>query len=125
MQDLAQKFKRQAAAKRNGAAYFRYPDELRAMALEHIADVQRRGLTLESAARDLGIDTNTLRSWRRAAAAAAASKKPRSRAKANGFRNVEIAKTTGSARYVVLGPSELRIECAEAEDVAALIRALA
>lgn len=119
MTDYAKRFRdvvtERAKGRRPGG---RYPKELRALALEHLRIVRANGGAAANAARDLGIDPNTLRGWER-------------RDCPDGFRSffrpVKVVENdeAGKPGYVVFGPACLRVECDNVEQVAALFRALA
>ncbi len=95
----------------------RYPNRLREMALEHLASVRLRGKPLSHAARELGVDVNTLRMW---------EKRSEPVASANGLLPVEIREPTFESEvpYVVVASHGVRVECATAESVARLLAVL-
>ncbi len=92
----------------------RYPADLRQLALEHLAATQSRGGTISDAARDLGVDQNSLRTWRKALT-------PDSIGRA---MPMQVVADIDAPRFVVFGPSDVRIECRDAHSVAELVRAL-
>ena len=128
MHNYAEQFRRAARRKLNGKrSPGRYPDALRELALAHLRESRKQGGTAGQAARDLGVDANTLRGWdgraRRAKQRYMQAQQPavipvRVR---DGNDNEEAP----SGRFVIHIPAGLRIDCQSAEDVAALLRALA
>jgi hypothetical protein len=119
MTDYAKQFRDVVAERSKGRrGGGRYPRELREVALLHLAAVRKNGRPAANAARDLGIDPNTLRGW---------EKHGRVNLDKSGFRSVKVVEPLNhhETGYVVHGPANLRVECDNASQVAALFRALA
>ena len=95
----------------------RYPQALKAMAVRHAEQVTANGGRLSEAAEDLGVDVNSLRTWRRESKHAATQRVPR-------VQRMRIVKDSAARRFVVHAPQDLRIECADVDSVAELLRAL-
>ena len=114
----ATQFRREADKRYNGRRHrSRYPQKLKSVALDHLSDVLGRGGHIKDAAQDLGVDANSLRTWLKAADV--------SPKRATGVLNrMRVVSDATVPRYVVHGPAEMRIECADAESVADLVRAL-
>lgn len=130
MHNYAEQFRRAARRQLNGKrSPGRYPDALRELALAHLRESRTQGSTASQAARDLGIDANTLRGWdgrarRRGRQQSVGTTQPavipvRVR---DGDVDEEAA---GTGRFVVHGPSGVRVDCQTAADVAELFRVLA
>ena len=119
MTDYAQQFRDAITARNKGRRPGgRYSRELRHVALQHLHRLRLEGRAATIAARDLGIDPNTLRGW---------EKRDRVGNQRSSFRPVEIVdnKRPRGPDFVVIGPAGLRVECSDASRVAALFRALA
>lgn len=118
MTDFATQFRAGAAERAKGRRPGgRYPRALREVALHHLYQVRGKGGAATTAARDLGIDPNTLRGWEKLSRAS----NPRAE-----FRPVKVIDDKAvEAAYIVVGPAGLRVGCQNAEMVAALFRALA
>ena len=115
---IATKFRREAdQVFGNRKHRYRYPQALKAMAVRHAAQVIGNGRRLSEAAEDLGVDVNSLRTWRRESKHAAAQRVPR-------VQRMRIVKDRTAPRFVVHAPQDLRIECADVDSVAELLRAL-
>ncbi len=118
MVDLAEQFRRVIQSRSNGKrSPGRYTNRARDLALRYLDEVRRAGGRASQAARDLGVDTNTLRLWEKRAASTGGGV----------LLPVEVtaAGGQGATPYVVHGPGDLRVDCSNASDVAALFRALA
>ncbi|MEO0811603.1 MAG: transposase [Myxococcota bacterium] len=61
--DTLQKFLRELERLPKGSRR-RYPDRLKALAISHFDSVIRQGGTQAQAARELGVNANSLRQWR-------------------------------------------------------------
>ncbi len=98
----------------------RYTNQARDLALRYLEEVRGSGGRASQAARDLGVDANTLRLWEKRAGEI-------ERPVAGSLLPVEVTGDVGrgAAPYVVHGPGDVHVECASASDVAALFRALA
>jgi hypothetical protein len=126
MQTFADQFRLAAEARLAGKrSPGRYPNQLRDLALSHLAEVRKAGGKANQAARELGVDANTLRGWERISRQ---RNLPRGTVGAlmpvvinDAYENV----TDTRASFVVRGPHGVVIECRAASDVAALVRALA
>jgi hypothetical protein len=119
MTDCAKRFRDVVAERSRGRRPGgRYPRELREVALHHLRQVRYSGSAAANAARDLGIDPNTLRGWEKLNG----STKGR-----NTLQRVKVVNDRNGDMpgYLVLGPAGVRVEVHEAENVAALFRALA
>ena len=126
MQSYAEQFREKAQARRTGGGSpGRYPDHLRELALAHLAEVRKAGGMAKQAVGDLGIDASTLRGW---------ENDSRGRSLFGGTSGALVPVVVSDARhsipangsaYVIRGPHGLIIECRQASDVAALVRALA
>jgi len=120
MESIVEQFRQRASARQAGRrSPGRYPNELRELALSHLAEVRRHGGRASQAARDLGVDANTLRVWEK--------KRARPAQRGNGtLLPVEVSQPVAEAAapYVVVGPGQLRVECATADAVANLFAAL-
>ena len=111
-------FRREADKRYSGRRHrTRYPQKLKNVALDHLTDVLAGGGHIKEAAKDLGIDANSLRTWRKAADV------PPKRT-AGVLKRMRVVSDAAAPRYVVHGPAQLRIECADAQSVADLVRAL-
>ena len=111
-------FRREADKRYNGRRHrTRYPQKLKSVALDHLSEVLARGGHIKDAAQDLGVDANSLRTWRKAADA------PPKRS-VGVLKRMRVVSDAAAPRYVVHGPAQLRIECADAQSVADLGRAL-
>ena len=115
----ATKFQKAMAGRgKAGSAYKRrYSAKLKALALEHLAAVRAQGGSLVAAARQLGVDGNSLRAWEKETA------RPVGHAEGK-LQAVRVVADAQAARFVVFGPAEVRIECEDARAVAELLRAL-
>jgi hypothetical protein len=119
MTDYAKQFRNVVAQRSKGRrGGGRYSRELRELALQHLRRARSKGEPAANAARDLGIDPNTLRGWER---------RDRPVASKGTFRPVRVVehRNPDKVGYVVFGPASLRVECDDASQVAALFRALA
>jgi hypothetical protein len=120
MESIVEQFRQRVSARQaGGRSVGRYPNDLRQLALTHLAEVRRRGGRASQAARDLGVDANTLRVWEKR------SRSPE--VDTNTLLPVEVAlprSDGGASPYVVIGPRDIRVECATAEAVAKLFVAL-
>ena len=119
MESIVEQFRQRASVRQAGKRLpGRYPNELRELALSHLANVRRQGGRANQAARDLGVDANTLRGWEKRSRPT----KPSS----STLLPVEISQPVadGAAPYVVVGPHGWRVECASADAVANLFAAL-
>lgn len=101
MESIVEQFRQAAPARQAGRrSPGRYPTELRELALSHLANVRRQGGRASQAARDLGVDANTLRVWEK--------KQPRPARGSNGtLLPVEVSPSATKAvavPYVVVGP---------------------
>ena len=123
MPSLAEEFRQSVARRREEKPRpGRYSNRLRELALEHLAAVRSEGGHASRAARELGIDANTLRAWEQASAKRVTT----SPAQLLPVMTPLLHRLPQpSAPYVIQGPAGLRIDCASADAVAALIRALA
>jgi hypothetical protein len=122
MTDNAKHFREAVAERSKGRrGGGRYPRELRDVALQHLRQVRSKGGAAANAARDLGIDANTLRGWEKR--------------RANGspqtlsvlpvaFATERCETKAGTAQFVVHAPGGLRIECVNANAAAELVVAL-
>jgi hypothetical protein len=126
MQDFAEEFRQTAQARLGGRrSPGRYPDQLRDLALSHLSQVRKAGGKANQAARELGIDANTLRGWEKTS-----GNRDLGQAARGSLVPVVVTEphddpaTRGSA-YRIHGPFGLCIECWSASAVAALVRALA
>jgi len=93
----------------------RYTERLKHLALSHADAVKRSGGTLQQAARELGVDSNSVRKWR----------DELELAEARGASPMQPVTVIADDSYVVLGPGGLRVECRSAEAVARLFAAFA
>lgn len=120
MQNAAEQFREKAAARKDGRrSPGRYPQELRELALRHLAEVLQQGGRATDAARQLGVDANTIRVWEKRARGAVRNGGP--------LLPVDIAGAADvtAVFYVVVGPHGLRVDCRSPEAVVALFRAIA
>ena len=120
---MPEQFLRVAQARANGKrSPGQYSNRARDLAVRYLAEVRASGGRASQAARDLGVDANTLRLWEKRA------------------KQIQVPTDTGSVLlpvkvtnfdgqdtppYVVRGPGGLRVDCSNASDVAELFRALA
>jgi DNA-binding transcriptional regulator YiaG len=114
-----EQFRQRASARQTGRrSPGRYPNELRELALSHLAALRRQGGRASQAARDLGVDANTLRVWEK--------KQARLSKPTSTLLPVEVSQPVSEAvaPYVVVGPRGMRVECATADAVANLFAAL-
>jgi transposase-like protein len=126
MQSYAEQFRQAAEARLAGKrSPGRYPNQLRDLALSHLAEVRRDGGKASRAARELDIDANTLRGW---------EKMSRQRTLHRGavgalvpvvVNRAHESVTDAGPAFVVHGPHGLTVDCRAASDVAALVHALA
>ncbi len=121
MVELAEQFRRVAQARANGKrSPGRYSNRARELALRYLDEVRGSGGRASQAARDLGVDVNTIRLWEKRAGEV-------DRPAAGSLLPVEVTGDggRGAAPYVVHGPGGAHVDCASASDVATLFRALA
>ncbi len=121
MVELAEQFRRVVQARSNGKrSPGRYTNQARDLALRYLAEVRGSGGRASQAARDLGVDANTLRLWEKRT-------RQSERPAIGRLLPVEVTDDDGrgAAPYAVHGPGGLRVDCGNAADVAALFRALA
>jgi len=87
----------------------RYDTELRALAVRHVVEQQRRGRRIEDSAEELGIHPLTARRWLKARPA---------------FRQVEVSDPAASTSYVIVTPDGFRIEGVGREDLGEILSSL-
>ena len=126
MQDFAEQF-RQAAQTRSAGKRSpgRYPEQLRDLALSHLRQVRKTGGKANQAARELGIDANTLRGWEKMAQSHDLAATARGSLMPVVVTDPDDSAITKGLAYRIHGPCGLCIECWTASAVAALVRALA
>ena len=107
--DTLQKFLRELERLPKGSRR-RYPNRLKALAISHVDSVIGRGGTQAQAARELGVNVNSVRQWRAELE----------------VTNVSVQPVTvvSDESYMVFGPGGLRVECRSAAAVARLFSAL-
>ena len=107
--DTLQKFLRELERLPKGSTR-RYSNRLKALEISHVDSVTGRGGTQGQAARELGVNPNSLRQWRTELE----------------VTNVSVQPVTviSDESYMVFGPGGLRVECRSAEAVARLFSAL-
>ena len=108
--DPVQEFRSEIERLYPNGARRRYNGKLRQLAVQHSDTVKRRGGTLQQAARDLGVDSNSVRKWREH--------------KSDVGSRMDHITVVADDSYIVLGPAGLRVECRSAQAVAQLFRAL-
>ncbi len=121
MQNLAERFRQAVPTRQAGKrSPGRYSNRARELALRYLDEVRGSGGRASQAARDLGVDANTLRLWEKRA-------EEIDRPAEGSLLPVEVTGDggRGAAPYVVHGPGCAHVDCASASDVAALFRALA
>jgi transposase-like protein len=99
-------FRAQTRNSRGGRRRFTHDQKRRAV--EYAAEAMANGDTLDKVARDLGIDSNSIRKWRK-------SFEP---------ERPEPITIVADSSYIVLGPGNLRVECRNAQAVARLFAAM-
>jgi len=107
--DTLQKFLRELERLPAGSRR-RYSSRLKSLAISHVDSVIGRGGTQAQAARELGVNVNSVRQWRAELE----------------VTNVSVQPVTvvSDESYMVFGPGGLRVECRSAEAVARLFSAL-
>ena len=112
--DAAKSFRKTVAKRFEGSGPKSYPVDLRRLAVEYALEAKGRGIDLKSAARNLGIDPNTLRVWQ----------KRDGLQETKSLRRIVVGNGVPKrAGFVVSTTTGLRCECATAQDAAALMRA--
>ncbi len=126
MQDFAEQFRQAAQARSAGRrSPGRYPDQLRDLALSHLSQVRKAGGKANQAARELGIDANTLRGWEKTSGSRDIGRAARGSLVPVVVAEAYDAPATRDSAYRIHGPFGLTIECWGASAVAALVRTLA
>lgn len=92
----------------------RWSPELKAQLLEYVGSRQRAGVSYARIADEIGVPFATIADW--------AQSVRRQRAKR--FRRVEVRDETAIVHLVVVHPSGVRVEGADAAAVAAILKAL-
>ncbi|MEO0811563.1 MAG: transposase [Myxococcota bacterium] len=108
--DTLQKFLRELERLPKGSRR-RYSNRLKALAISHVDSVIGRGGTQAQAARELGVNPNSLRQWR-------------TELRTTTHVSVQPVTVVSDESYMVFGPGGLRVECRSAEAVARLFSAL-
>jgi DNA-binding transcriptional regulator YiaG len=122
--DRARQF-REAAAHLNrdrGKTGWRYPDSLRAIAVEHCREQRRAQLSFSRIATELGVSTVTLGRWIERAETLPSSEDERAAFRQVVIEPERLANTNGLALVL---PSGLRIEGLGVDDALELVRGLA
>jgi len=126
MQTFAEEFRHAAQARLTGKrSPGRYSNRLRHLALSHLAEVRKDGGKASQAARDLGLDPNTLRGWERTSRPGVPAARGVGALVPVVVRDGPDTVFAQGAPFVVRGFQNVTIECQRAVDVAALLRALA
>lgn len=126
MQNFAEQFRQAVQARSAGRrSPGRYPEQLRGLALNHLGNVRKVGGKANQAARELGIDANTLRGWEKTSGSRDLGRAARGSLVPVVVTEPHDDPATRGSVYRIHGPFGLTIECWSASAVAALVRTLA